>query len=92
MILEEGVVYRTKRTGPSTVHVLFILTAHVWCAQGSVLGPILFVLYTTPLSESDIIANHQLFADDIQLQKSAPLSEVSNLTKKLSACTDNIKT
>ena len=62
--------------------------------QGSVLGPILFVLYTTPLS--DIIANHsvnhQLFADDTQLQKSAPLSEVTNLTKKLNACTDDIKT
>ena len=62
--------------------------------QGSVLGPILFVLYTTPLS--DIIANHsvnhQLFADDTQLQKSAPLNEVTNLTKELSACTDNIKT
>ena len=45
--------------------------------QGSVLGIILFVLYTTPLS--NIIANHslnhQLFADDTQLQKSAPLSE-----------------
>ena len=59
--------------------------------QGSVLGPILFVLYTTPLS--DIIANHsvnhQLFANDTQLQKSAPLSEVTNLTKELSACTDD---
>ena len=62
--------------------------------QGSVLGPILFVLYTTPLS--DIIANHsvnhQLFAGNTQLQKSAPLSEVTNLTKELSACTDDIKT
>ena len=62
--------------------------------QGSVLGPILFVLYTAPLS--DIIANHsvnhQLFADDTQLQKSSPLNEVTNLTKELNACTDNIKT
>ena len=62
--------------------------------QGSVLGPILFVQCSTSLS--DIIANHsvnyQLFADDTQLQKSAPLSEVTNLTKKLKACTDDIKT
>ena len=62
--------------------------------QDSVLRPILFVLYTTPLS--DIIANHfvnhQLFADDTQLQKSAPLSEVTNLTKELNACRDDIKT
>ena len=57
------------------------------------LGPVLFVLYTTPLS--DIIAshsvNHQLFADDKQLQKSAPLSEIANLTKELCAGTDDIK-
>ena len=57
-------------------------------------GPILSVLYSTPLS--DIIANHsvnhQLFADVTQLQKSAPPSEVTNLTKELDACTDDIKT
>ena len=62
--------------------------------QGSLLEPILFVLYTTLLS--NIIANHsvnhQLFADDTQLQKSAPLSEVTSLTKELNACTDDIKT
>ena len=56
-------------------------------------GSVLFVLYTTPLS--DIIVNHsvnhQLFEDDTQLQKSTPLSEVINLTKELSACTDDIK-
>ena len=62
--------------------------------QGSVLGPVLFVLYTTPLSY--IIANHsvshQLFAGDTQLQKFATLNEVTNLTKQLSACADDIKT
>ena len=45
---------------------------------------------------SDIIANqsvnHQLFADDTQLQKSAPLNEVTNLTKELNTYTDNLKT
>ena len=37
--------------------------------QGSVLGPVLFVLYTTPLSDIIIShsVNHQLFEDDIQL-------------------------
>ena len=62
--------------------------------QGSVLGPILFILYTTPLINiiASHSANHQLFADDTLLQKSAPFSEVSNLTEELNACTDDIKT
>ena len=59
--------------------------------QGSVLGPVLFVLYTTPLS--DIIANHpvnhQLFADTTQLQKSTPPNDVQS--HDLQSCTDDIK-
>ena len=74
--------------------IFFTITAHVQCASGLSTWALLFVLYITPLS--DIIANHSvnhhLFVDDTQLQKSAPLSEVTNLTKELSACTDDIKT
>ena len=53
----------------------------------------LFVLYTTPLS--GIIANHsvnhQLCADDTQLQKSTPPNDVQSLTHDLQSCTDDIK-
>ena len=62
-------------------------------AQGSMLGLVLFVSYTTPLS--DIITshsvNHQLFADNTQLQKSTPPNDVQSLTHDLQLCTDDIK-
>ena len=60
--------------------------------QGSVLGPVLFVLYTASLS--DIIGNHpvnyQFFTDDTQLKKSTPPNHVQSLSRDLPSCTDGI--
>ena len=54
----------------------------------------MFVLYTAPLS--DIILshsiNHQLFAADTQLQKSAPQqNDVQSLTRVFQLCTDDMR-
>ena len=62
--------------------------------QGSVLGPILFVLYTTPLSSviRQHAVNHHLFADDTQLLQSCKPTEIATLTQTLQTCTVDIKT
>ena len=78
----------------STVLLPLLLLCCFWIPQGSVLGPILFVLYTTPFSDIIIAShsvNHQLFADDTQLQKSAPPNDIQSLTRDLQLCTDDIK-
>ena len=56
--------------------------------QGLVLGPVLFVLYTTPLS--NIVTNHLV---NHQLHKSTPPNDVHSLTvtHDLQSCTDDIK-
>ena len=61
--------------------------------QGSVLGPVLFVLYTAPLS--DIMKNHSVlyhaYADDSQLQKSAPQEDANELVQSMQACIQDVK-
>ena len=61
--------------------------------QGSVLGPLLFVMYTTPLSTiiTKHSVDHHLFADDTQLQKSASPPELNELISTLQLCTSDIK-
>ena len=61
--------------------------------QGSVLGPLLFVLYTHPLSA--IVQHHSLshhcFSDDNQLYKSVPLSQLSTAISSTQECITDIQ-
>ena len=63
--------------------------------QGSVLGPVLFILYTTPLTHlinSHSIDDHEMFADDTQLNHSVSPANYSTLTDTLQDCFSDVGT
>ena len=62
--------------------------------QGSVLGPILFSLYTTPLSkviQNLAGINFQFYADDTQLYVHLTHKHVASALDKLSRCLEDVK-
>ena len=61
--------------------------------QGSVLGPILFTLYTTPLSNifKTYDINYHLYADDSQLYKGSQLNDLCRIKEQNEKCIEGVK-
>ena len=61
--------------------------------QGSVLGPVLFTMYITPLGH--VIRHHNtlyhLFADDTQLHKSSSLERFVKLLLDIQSCAESVR-
>ena len=85
--------YLTDRTLIVSNHCSAIAPVHSGVAQGSVLGPILFSMCIKSLSaiiDSHSIIDHS-FADDLQLQMSAPLDRISELPNSMQPCISDVK-
>ena len=87
--------YLTDRTHYISLsnHCSAFAPVHSGVHQGSVFCPILFTMYTKPLSA--IIDSHSImhlsFADDIQLQMSAPPDRMSQLHHSIQSCMCDVK-
>lgn len=61
--------------------------------QGSVLGPVLFVLYTSPLTHliNSHSIRHEMYADDTQLENADSPNNYPNLVLSLQNCITEVK-
>ena len=74
-------------------HCSAFAPVHSDVPKSSVLGPILFTMYTKLLSaiiDSHSIIHHS-FADDLQLQMSAPPDRISKLLHSVQSCISDVK-
>ena len=87
--------YLTDRTHYVSLsnHCSAFSHVHSGVPQCSVLGPMLFTMYIKPLSaiiDSHSIIHHS-FADDLQLQMSAPPDRISELLHSMQSCISDVK-
>ena len=88
--------YLVNRTQIISANGIHSSPVDVCCGvpQGSVLGPVLFILYTQPLSS--VIDHHpvfhQLYADDTQIYKSSHPTEVDATIHEVEKCISDVKT
>ena len=87
--------YLTDRTHYVSLsnHCSAFTHVHSDVPQDSVLGPILFTMYIKPLSaiiDSHSIIHHS-FADDLQLQMSAPPDRIYELLHSMQSCISDVK-
>ena len=87
--------YLTDRTHYVSLsnHCSAFTHVHSGVPQGSFLDPILFTMYIKPLSaiiDSHSIMHHS-FADDLQLQMSAPPDRISELLHSMQSCISDVK-
>ena len=87
--------YMTDRTYYVSLsnHCSAFAPVHSGVPQGSVLGPMLLTMYIKPLSaiiDSHSIIHHS-FADDLQLQMSAPPDRISELLDSMQSCISDVK-
>ena len=87
--------YLTDRTHYVSLsnHCSAFATVHSGVPQGSIIGPTLFTMYIKPLSaiiDSHSIIHHS-FADDIQIQMSAPCDRIYELLHSMQSCISDVK-
>ena len=94
-VLEWSSSYLTDRTHYISLsnHCSAFAPVHSGVPLGSVLGPIILTMYVKPLSaiiDSHSIIHHS-FADDLQLQLSAPPDAISELLHSVQCCMSDIE-
>ena len=83
---------RTHYVSPYN-HCSAFAPVHSGVSQGSFFVPMLFAMYIKPLSaiiDSHSIIHHS-FADDLQIQMSAPPDSISELLRSMQSCMGDVK-